>query len=84
LKGGSLDPAAEKLKVDFFNNRASQVNPTLSQIFTEKLKDKYLRETRLKLNVDDPDVYLSGYISSYTVAPVGVGSNYCSSREIYE
>jgi hypothetical protein len=71
-------PLPDQIKtfsVDYFNNKASQVNPSLSQVFTEKLKDKLLRETRLTMVQSDGDLAFSGYISGYTVTPAAINSN---------
>jgi hypothetical protein len=82
LKGGSIGEA-KTLTVDFFQNRASQVNPNLSQSFTEKLKDKFLRETKLQMANVDGDFYFSGSITGYTVTPANVtGNNTASSNRL--
>jgi hypothetical protein len=58
--------------VSFFENKASIVNPSLSQTFTEKLKDKIRRESKLTMVPEGGDFSFSGYISNYSVAPVGI------------
>ena len=82
LNGGSIGQA-KTLTVDFFANRASQVNPNLSQNFTEKLKDKFLKETKLQTVNVDGDFYFSGGITGYTVTPANVtGNNTASSNRL--
>lgn len=75
LKGGSIPPQAQTIQVDYFPNNATQVNPVLSQLLTEKLRDKFLRETRLKATKADPDMHFSGRITGYSIAPVGVSGS---------
>lgn len=72
--GGSTGNA-KTFSVEYFQNKASLVNPSLSQIFTEKMKDKFQRETRLALANSDGDFAYSGYIVSYVQAPSAIGAN---------
>lgn len=66
---------AQTVSVGYFNNIAPINNPGLSQVFTEKLKDKFVRETPLKLVDDEGDMILSGRIIDYQVAPVAIQQN---------
>src|SRR5690242_14718049 len=47
---------AKTVSVQRFENRATQVNPQLSQEFTEAVKDKFLRETRLSVVTANGDL----------------------------
>ncbi|MGZ5283296.1 MAG: LptE family protein [Bacteroidia bacterium] len=69
--GGSTGNAKTVL-VDYFPNKASIINPTLSQVFTEKMRDKFRRETRLTQVQSDADFSYSGFISNYTITPAAV------------
>jgi len=71
--GGPLD--AKTVTINYFNNKATLVNPNLSQVFTEMLKDKFLRESKLELVEQDGDWTFSGYISSYNTSPVAISSD---------
>jgi hypothetical protein len=51
------------------------VNPRLSQVFTEKLRSKFLNETRLSLVESEGDFRFSGAISDYRIDPVAVQNN---------
>ena len=74
--GASIPPDAKTFSVSYINNTASIVAPSLSQIFTEKLKTKILNETQLKLTAsEEADFHFSGKIIDYKTAPVGVQSN---------
>ena len=73
--GGSTGNA-KTVFIDYFPNKAPIINPALSQSFTEKLKDKFLRETRLtQVQTNDADFAFTGYISGYSVAPASVQGN---------
>lgn len=72
--GASISPEVETVTVETFPNNADIVVPTLSQVFTEKMKDKFLRETRLNLVRRDGDLTFSGAIVDYRIAPASVQS----------
>ncbi len=71
--GGPLD--ANTVQINYFANKATLVNPNLSQTFTEMLKDKFLKETKLELVDQNGDWTFTGYISSYSTAPVAISSD---------
>ncbi len=71
--GGPLD--AKTVTINYFNNKATLADPNLSQVFTEALKDKFLKESKLELVDQDGDWTFSGYISSYSTAPVAISSD---------
>lgn len=72
---GAQTGTAETVSISYFTNIAPLNNPSLSQVFTEKLKDKFVRETPLKLIDDNGDMMLSGRIIDYTVSPVAIQQN---------
>ncbi len=53
-----------------FEITATNAEPTISQIFTERLKDKILTESRLTFVQADPDCEFIGSINTYRVSPV--------------
>ncbi len=73
--GASIPPDAKLFSVSYINNTASIVAPTLSSVFTEKLKTKIINETQLKLTTGEGDLHFSGKIIDYKTAPVAVQSN---------
>ena len=74
FNGGTVGNA-KTASVGFFKNEALNVNPSLAQILTDKLKDKLLRETRLQLiNSDTADMQFSATITGYTTSPSSVGT----------
>ena len=70
--GASVPPDAKTFSVQYFPNFSPIVAPTLSQILSEKLKQKFINETQLKLSETDGDLQFSGKITDYRTAPVGV------------
>ena len=72
LSGASISPDVKSVFVDYFRNRSKVINPTLSQTFTEAMKDKFVNETGLSLGSDNGDLEFSGEITSYDVRPLSV------------
>ncbi len=58
--------------VDYFPNRARLVNPNLSQLFTEGLQDKLIKQTSLNQITDKGDLEFSGQITEYDVKPMNI------------
>ncbi len=75
FSGASLSPDVKTVSVDFFSNRASLINPALSQNFTESLKDKFTSEAGLSLVSSSGDLEFSGAITSYRLSPVSIQQN---------
>lgn len=75
FSGASLSPDVKTVSVDYFANRASLVNPNLSQSFTEALKDKFTSEAGLELVKSGGDLDFTGTISSYRLSPVAIQQN---------
>lgn len=71
---------AKTISIEFIQNKANLVSPTLSQAFTEKLKDKFIRETTLKLVDRDGDMNISGIITDYSIAPIALQGTTQSSQ----
>ena len=73
--GASIHPDAKTFSVDYIQNNASIVAPTLSQTLTERIKTKFINETPLKLTTGEGDLHFSGKIMSYITAPVAIQGN---------
>jgi hypothetical protein len=72
LSGASISPDVKSVFVDYFRNRSKVINPTLSQTFTEAMKDKFVNETGLSLRSESGDLEFSGEITGYDVRPLSV------------
>lgn len=75
LSGTSIAPDIKTFEVEYFENRAPLAQPMISQEFTEALKDRILRQSRLSLQKSDADLKFEGYITEYRNDPVNVQSN---------
>jgi hypothetical protein len=75
LSGATIPPEAKTISVGFFANNTSLGAPSLSQRFTEKLRDVVSQQTSLALMPKDGDLQFEGYIADYAVSPVAVQSN---------
>jgi len=73
--GASIPPGTETVSVAFFENRASIVQPSLSSVFTEKLKDRFVSQTSLRLTNSIGDLHFEGFISDYQSRPVAIQGN---------
>ena len=67
--GGSTGDA-KTIQIDFFNNTANLVEPSLSQRFTVALQDLFLRQTNLKLTDSGGDLHFEGEITQYRIIPI--------------
>lgn len=72
FKGSSIPENVRIASVQYFDNRAPIVNPTLSQNFTEALKDRITTESRLLVRPGVGDVDFSGEIVGYETRPMAI------------
>jgi len=70
--GANLSPAVRTYSVYYFPNRARLINPTLSQTFTEDLKEKLRRQTSLTELSEGGDIEFEGQITGYEVRPMSI------------
>lgn len=66
---------AKTVSVDFFPNYSNLVQPQLSQIFTERLRDVFIRQTPLNLVQTGGDMHIEGSIVEYTIDPINAQAN---------
>lgn len=74
LSGATIPPEAKTISVAFFNNNTTLGGPTISQKFTEKLRDVVSSQTNLALMKQNGDLQFEGSIIDYNVAPVAIQS----------
>ncbi|MFA8301159.1 MAG: LptE family protein [Hyphomicrobiales bacterium] len=82
FSGASIPPEAKTISIQFFPNRAPLVVPTLSQEFTDALKDIFSQRTQLVLVEQNGDLQLEGEITQYSITPVSVSSGNSSSGQV--
>ncbi len=73
--GASVSPDVKTVSIAYFPNRASLVQPSLSQAFTEKLRDKFTSQTNLTLKEGEADLLFEGFISDYQTNPTAIQGN---------
>jgi hypothetical protein len=82
LNGASIDYKSTKtVSVQYFQNRASIVQPTLSQDITDALIDKCKAQTKLKVVSSDGDVNFEGSITEYKSQPFTATSSSSQSAQ---
>ena len=74
LSGGSIPPEAKTFSVAYFPNNAPMVAPTLSNVLTEGLRDKFSRPTRLAQVEEGGDFAFEGEITNYSSTTASVSS----------
>ncbi len=74
FNGASIPPEAKTVSVIYFVNNASLAPPTLSQTFTEALRDKLSTQTRLALVNKGGDLNFEGSITGYATSPIAIQS----------
>ena len=82
--GASVDYNTVKtISIQDFPNHASLVHPTLSSTFSDALRNKYIRQTRLKITDNNADLELEGEITGYEVKGLAVKADaYASMTEL--
>jgi len=80
FSGASIPEEATTVSVDYFENKASIVQPTLSQIITEKLKDLFSEQTNLSIVEQSADLSFRGTITKYNIKPISIKANETSEK----
>lgn len=75
LNGASIPPEAKTVSVLYFTNNTALAPPTLSQQFTEAMKDICATQTKLGLVNKGGDLSFEGYVSDYRVSPLAIQTN---------
>ncbi|TYP87029.1 lipopolysaccharide assembly protein [Sphingobacterium allocomposti] len=72
FSGGSIPQNMKTVNVQFFENIAPMVYHTLSQNFTEGLKERIRSQSRLSQVNGDADATFEGVITGYDITPAAV------------
>lgn len=75
FSGASISPQVKTVSVQYFQNRASLVQPGLSQLITDALIDKCRAQTNLKFTKEVGDVNFEGVITDYNTMPLTVAAD---------
>jgi len=71
FSGTSIPASARTVSIAYIENKAMLVYPTLSNLITEKLKEKYIKMTRLELIDEEGDFCFEGEITGYENTTMG-------------
>jgi hypothetical protein len=75
FSGASISPLAKTISIQYFQNRASLVQPGLSQSLTDALIDKCKSQTNLSIINGLGDMNFEGEITDYNTKPLTVGAD---------
>ncbi len=70
--GASVPPEAKTVSVQYFPNRAPLIEPTLSSVFTDILRDMFTGQTNLEMVERNGDLSIEGEIVEYNIRPVAI------------
>ncbi|HNR41177.1 MAG TPA: LptE family protein [Bacteroidales bacterium] len=75
FSGASISPEVKTISIQYFQNRASLVQPALSQNLTDALIDKCKSQTSLSFVNGLGDVNFEGEITDYNTRPLTVSAD---------
>jgi len=75
FSGARIAPEVKTISIQYFQNRASLVQPGLSQSLTDALIDKCKAQTNLGMIRDAGDVNFEGEITDYNTRPLTVAAD---------
>lgn len=73
--GASISPNVASISIQTFPNNAPLVQPTLSQVFTDALRNKFQFQTSLTILPKNGDLQMEGEITDYSTQPVAIQAN---------
>lgn len=80
FSGTSIQPDVMTFTVEYFENKAQKVNPSLANTLTEELIDKYRKLTRLTQTTEGGDLVVYGEIVGYDTKPMAVTADEVASQ----
>jgi hypothetical protein len=79
--GGTMDYSkVQSISIKDFPNMAPLVYAPLAQMFTDQLKEKYIRQTRLQVLRENGVMDLEGEITGYELTPLAVREDMLASQ----
>jgi hypothetical protein len=70
--GASIPPEVKTIQIGNFPNNAPLINPTLSQEFTDALRDRFQSQTSLIIVNSGGDMVITGEITDYNTRPTAI------------
>ncbi len=78
--GTSIQPDVKTIAVEYFENNALKVNPSLATSLTDAIIDQYRKFTSLDILPENGDMNVSGEITSYDTKPMAVTADEVASQ----
>jgi hypothetical protein len=73
--GTSIAPDVKTVTVNYFEYLAPKVNPSLSNMLTEQMQEKFIKLTKLELVDIDGDLEIIGAVTGYDVKATAITAN---------
>lgn len=73
--GTSIQPDVKTVTVNYFEYLAPKVNPSLSNMLTEAMQEKFIKLTKLELVDIDGDLEIIGAVTGYDVKATAITAN---------
>jgi len=73
--GASIPPEAKTISIQYFDNHADFIVPTLSESLTQKVKDRFSGQTSLVLVNQNGDLQIEGEIVDYKTLPQAISGD---------
>lgn len=72
FSGASIPAEAKTINIAYFENKAALVEPSLGQILTDKLKNRFSSQTQLNITETGGDLQIVGIITEYKTDPLAI------------
>ncbi|MEI6820899.1 MAG: LptE family protein [Bacteroidota bacterium] len=73
--GANISADTKTISIQYFPNNAPLRQPTLSQVLTQSLRDRFSSQTNLMQVSSNGDLSLEGEITGYSVSPTAIQAN---------
>lgn len=73
--GASIPPEAKTISIHTFPNNARLIQPELSQLLTDAVRNRFMRQTPLSLVEENGDLDIRGEIVDYNTQPQAIQAN---------
>lgn len=80
FSGTSIQPDVKSFTVEYFENKAPRINPSLANSLSEALIDKYRKLTPLEMLEEGGDLLVVGTITGYDTKPIAVTADEVASQ----
>ncbi|MBI1306227.1 MAG: hypothetical protein GC181_06395 [Bacteroidetes bacterium] len=75
FSGVSYSENIKTVSIAYIDNNSALVAPELSPTLTNKLRNKFISQTNLRMTEEGGDIAFTGEVVEYNVVPVGGGDN---------